>query len=324
MRRAGTIPILGMLLFTALLALAPAAPAGEAFPTRSITLIVPYPAGGATDVVTRPLAEGAKKALGQSVVVENRAGGGGAVGVGAIVGKKPDGYLLSVAVESLHRNSYINKLPFDTVKDLSPILGFSGNLYGILVRPDSPHKTLKDLLAHIKANPGKVSYMASGVGTSGHIAMEELAVKAGNLKLSHVPSKGDQESSAALLGGHVDFISTSSGFIPLVEAGQLKLLAVYSSKRAKKFPDVPTVNELGYGVIQEAPIAVFGPKGLPADVVKILHDAFKKAMDDPAFVGAMDKFQMPILYMSPTELGKYWAQAYVDAGEQVKNFIQGK
>jgi tripartite-type tricarboxylate transporter receptor subunit TctC len=296
--------------------------AGEVFPNRTVTLIVPYPAGGATDVVTRPLAEGARKALGQSIVIDNRAGGGGAVGVGAIVGKKPDGYLLAVAVESLHRNSYINKLPFDTVKDLSPIIGFSGNLYGILVRADSPHKTLKDLLEHIKANPGKVSYMASGVGTSGHIAMEELAVKAGNLKLSHVPSKGDQESSAALLGGHVDFISTSSGFIPLVEAGQLRLLAVYSSKRAKKFPNVPTVAELGYNVVQEAPIAVFGPKGMPADITKILHDAFKKAMDDPAFLGAMDKFQMPVLYMSTGDLAKYWAQAYVDAGEQVKKFMQ--
>jgi tripartite-type tricarboxylate transporter receptor subunit TctC len=322
MRRAGIILVVGLAICVALSAAAPAASAGEAFPTRSITLIVPYPAGGATDVVTRPLAEGAKKALGQSVIVDNRAGGGGAVGVGAIVGKKPDGYLLAVAVESLHRNSYINKLPFDTVKDLSPIMGFSGNLYGILVRSDSPHKTLKDLLAHIKANPGKVSYMASGVGTSGHIAMEELAVKAGNLKLSHVPSKGDQESSAALLGGHVDFISTSSGFIPLVEAGQLRLLAVYSSKRAKKFSDVPTVAELGYGVIQEAPIAVFGPKGMPTDVVKILHDAFKKAMDDPAFLGAMDKFQMPVLYMGTAELAKYWAQAYVEAGEQVKKYMQ--
>jgi tripartite-type tricarboxylate transporter receptor subunit TctC len=180
------------------------------------------------------------------------------------------------------------------------------------------------LLEHIQANPGKVSYMASGVGTSGHIAMEELAVKAGNLKLQHVPSKGDQESSAALLGGHVDFISTSSGFIPLVEAGQLRLLAVYSSKRAKKFPDVPTTHELGYGVIQEAPIAVFGPKGMPADIVKILHDAFRKGMDDPAFVKAMDTFQMPILYMSTAELAKYWAQAYVDAGDQVKKYIQGK
>lgn len=322
MHRARMILSVGLLAMAAVGALAPAVLAGEAFPTRSITLIVPYPAGGATDVVTRPFAEGAKKALGQSVVVENRAGGGGAVGVGAIVGKRPDGYLLSVAVESLHRNSYLNKLPFDTVTDLTPIIGFSGNLYGILVRPDSPHKTLKDLLEHIKANPGKVSYMASGLGTSGHIAMEELAVKAGNLKLSHVPSKGDQESSAALMGGHVDFISTSSGFIPLVEAGQLRLLAVYSSARAKKFPNVPTTKELGYGVVQEAPIAVFGPKGMPADIVKTLHDAFKKAMDDPAFVKAMDSFQMPILYMSSAELAKYWAQAYVEAGDQVKKYIQ--
>jgi len=322
MRRLTHGLIVGLILFGCLLGLALAASAGEKFPSRSITLIVPYPPGGATDVVVRPLAEGAKKALGQNVVVENRAGGGGAVGVGAIVGKKPDGYLLSVAVESLHRNAYLNKLPFDTVKDLTPVICFSGNLYGVLVRADSPDKTLKDLLERIKANPGKLSYMASGVGTSGHIAMEELAVKAGNLKLSHVPSKGDQESSAALLGGHVDFISTSSGFIPLVEAGQLRLLATYGSKRAKKFPNVPTVAELGYGVIQEAPIGVFGPKELPADVVKVLHDAFKKAMDDPAFVGAMDQYQMPIIYQGPAEFAKYWAEAYVAAGEQVKKFIQ--
>ncbi len=324
MRRAGSILALGLLISAALLWLAPAAPAAEPFPTRSITVIVPYPAGGATDVVTRPLAEGAKKLLGQSVVVENRAGGGGAVGVGAIVGKKPDGYLLAVAVESLHRNSYLNKLPFDTVKDVTPIMTFSGNLYGIVVRADSPHKTLKDLLAHIKANPGKVSYMASGVGTSGHIAMEELAVKAGNLKLSHVPSKGDQESSAALLGGHVDFISTSSGFIPLVEAGQLRLLAVYSSKRAGKFPNVPTVHELGYDVINEAPIVVLGPKGLPADVVKVLHDAFRKAMDDPPFIAAMNNLQMPILYMNTADTAKYWSEAYVTAGEHVRKYMQGQ
>ena len=324
MRRVCTFLVPGLMFLTALVVPAPAALAAEAFPSRSITMIVPYPAGGATDLVARSLADAAKKPLGQTVIIENRAGGGGAVGVGAIVGKKPDGYLLAVAVESLHRNSFINKLPFDTVKDLTPIMVFSGNLYGICVRADSPYKTLKDLLAYIKANPGKVSYMASGVGTSGHIAMEELAVKAGNLKLSHVPSKGDQESSAALLGGHVDFISTSAGFIPLVEAGQLRFLATYSSKRTKKFPNVPTVAELGYGVVQEAPIGVFGPKGMPADIIKILHDAFKKAMDNPAFVATMDKLQMPILYMSSAELAKYWAEAYVEADKQVKSYILGK
>ena len=324
MRRTSTFLVLEFLLVVALFMFFPPPSVAETFPSRSITLIVPYPAGGATDLLARPLADEAKKTLGQTVIVENRAGGGGAVGVGAIVGKKPDGYLLAVAVESLHRNSYINKLPFDTVKDLTPIIAFSGNLYGICVRADSPHKTLKDLLNYAKANPGKVSYMASGMGTSGHISMEELAVKAGNIKLSHVPSKGDQESSAALLGGHVDAISTSAGFIPLVEAGQLRLLATYTAKRTKKFPNVPTVDELGYGVVQEAPIGIFGPKGLPADIVKTLHDAFKKAMDSQAFLTTMDKFQQPPVYMNPAELGKYWAQAYVDAGKQVEAYIKKK
>lgn len=324
MRRTFVFFVSVFLFLTLSIGLVPVASAAEAFPNRSITLIVPYPAGGATDLLARPLADEAKKSLGQTVVIDNRAGGGGAVGVGAIVGKKPDGYLLSVAVESLHRNSFINKLPFDTVKDLTPIIAFSGNLYGICVRADSPHKTLKDLLNYAKANPGKLSYMASGVGTSGHISMEELAVKAGNLKLSHIPSKGDQESSAALLGGHVDAISTSAGFIPLVEAGQLRLLATYTSKRTKKFPNVPTVDELGYGVVQEAPIGIFGPKGMSADVVKILHDAFKKAMDSEAFLSTMDKFQQPPVYMNSTELGKYWAEAYVDAEKQVNAYIKKK
>jgi tripartite-type tricarboxylate transporter receptor subunit TctC len=316
--------VLGLVFLSISSFLAPVAPAAEVFPSRSITMIVPYPAGGATDLLARPLADEAKKSLGQPVIIENRAGGGGAVGVGAIVGKKPDGYLLSVAVESLHRNSFINKLPFDTVKDLTPIIAFSGNLYGICVRADSPHKTLKDLLNYAKANPDKLSYMASGVGTSGHISMEELAVKAGNLKLSHVPSKGDQESTAALLGGHVDAISTSAGFIPMVEAGQLRLLATYTSKRTKKFPNVPTVDELGYGVVQEAPIGIFGPKGMPADIVRILHDAFKKAMGSQAFLTTMDNFQQPPVYMNPSELGKYWAEAYVDAERQVNAYIKKK
>lgn len=324
MHRSHKFPALGFLLLAALFLFATVAPAAETFPSRSVTLIVPYPAGGATDLLARPLADEAKKSLGQSVIVENRAGGGGAVGVGAIVGKKADGYLLAVGVESLHRNSYINKLPFDTVKDLTPIIAFSGNLYGICVRADSPHKTLKDLVAYANANPGKVSYMASGVGTSGHISMEELAVKAGGLKLSHVPSKGDQESSAALLGGHVDAISTSAGFIPLVEAGQLRLLATYTAKRTKKFPNVPTVDELGYGVVCEAPIGIFGPKGMAPEVVKTLHDAFKKAMDSQSFQTTMDKFQQPPVYMNPAELGKYWAQAYIDAEKQVNNYIKKK
>jgi len=190
MRPSSWTLILTVLVFV--LVLAPIAGSAAGFPDKPITLIVPYPAGGSTDVAIRSLAEVAKKHLGQPVIVENKSGGGGAVGVGSIVGKKPDGYLLSVAVTSLHRNSYLNKLSFDTVKDLTPIIRVGGYLYGILVKTDSQFKTLPDLIAYAKANPEKLSYMASGVGTGGHVAMEELAYNTG-LKLTHIPSKGDQE-----------------------------------------------------------------------------------------------------------------------------------
>jgi tripartite-type tricarboxylate transporter receptor subunit TctC len=291
------------------------------FPTKPITLIVPYPAGGATDVVIRPLAEAAGKILGQPMLVENKGGGGGAVGTGSIVGKEPDGYLLSVVVTSLHRAAHINKLSFDTVKDLTPIIRVGGYLYGVLVKPDSKLKNLKDLIEHAKANPGQASYMASGIGTGGHIAAEEMATNAG-VKFNHLPSKGDQESSASLLGGHVDFISTTSGWIPLVEAGQLKLLATYGETRVKRFPDVPTVKELGYKVVHDSPIGIVGPKGMAPERVKVLHDAFQKALSDPGFLKAMATYEMPVLYQNTAVFTQFWAEAYVEAGEQVKNFIK--
>ena len=292
------------------------------FPNKPITLIVPYPAGGATDLVIRPLGEAAKKYLGQPVVVENRSGGGGAVGVGSIIGKKPDGYLLSVVVTSLHRNSYINKLSFDTVKDVTPIIQVAGYLYGILVRSDSQFKTLKELLDYAKANPGKISYMASGVGTGGHIAMEELAYNAGGIKFNHIPSKGDPESTAALLGGHIDAISTTSGWIPQAEAGKLRLLATYGEKRTKRFPNVPTVAELGLKVVHNSPIGIVGPKDLPKEIVKTLHDAFKKSLDDPTFLSVMDRYEMPVMYLNTEDFAKQWAEAYIEAGEHVKRYIQ--
>jgi len=319
MRPSSWTLILTVLVFV--LVLAPIAGSAAGFPDKPITLIVPYPAGGSTDVAIRSLAEVAKKHLGQPVIVENKSGGGGAVGVGSIVGKKPDGYLLSVAVTSLHRNSYLNKLSFDTVKDLTPIIRVGGYLYGILVKTDSQFKTLPDLIAYAKANPEKLSYMASGVGTGGHVAMEELAYNTG-LKLTHIPSKGDQESCAAALGGHVDFISTTSGWVPLAQAGQLRILAHFADKRIKTFPDAPTVAELGYKVVHNSPFGIFGPKGMPADVVKILHDAFKKSLEGPAFLSTMEKYELPVLYQNSEDYGKYWADAYVEAGDHVKRFIK--
>jgi tripartite-type tricarboxylate transporter receptor subunit TctC len=316
--------VLAMAVLAMSLIITPMSVPAADFPNGPITLVVPYPAGGATDIACRALAEAAKKQLGQTVIIENRSGGGGAVGVGSMIGKKPDGYTLAEAVNSLHRNSFLNKLPFDTVKDLTPIILFGGHLYGILVRPDSPFKTLQDLINYARANPGKLTYMASGVATGGHIAWEETAYNAGGIKLQHIPSKGDPESTAALLGGHVDMIATTAGWIPLAEAGKLRFLAHFGEKRSKKFPSVPTVKELGYKVVHDSPMGIFGPKGMDPKVVKILHDAFHKAQDDPLFINAMSKYDMPIKYMGTKEFTKYWAEAYVEAGEQMRKFILNK
>jgi len=316
--------VLTLAIFAAALLIIPTAGQTTDFPKSPITMVVPWGAGGATDITFRALCEAAKKHLGQPVIVENRVGGGSAVGVGSIIGKKPDGYTLTEATESLHRNSYLNKLPFDTVKDVTPIMLVGGHQIGVVVRSDSQFKSLNEVIDYARANLGKLTYMASGVGSAGHIAWEETAYNAGGIKVQHIPSKGDQESSTAVLGGHVDMIVTTAGWIPLVEAGKLRLLATYGEKRSKVFPKVPTVKELGYKVVHNNLMVILGPKGMDPEVVKIIQDGFHKAMDDPIFLEAMGRFDMPIIYMDAKDCAKYWADAYVKAGEHVKRFILSK
>ncbi len=291
------------------------------FPKKPILVVVPYMAGGTTDLATRGLAEAAKKHFGQPVIVENRPGGGSAIGVGSIVGKDPDGYLLSVAVEGLHRTSYINKLSFDTVKDVTPIMQFCGYIFGIWVKADSPFKTLKDLIDYAKVNPGKITYMASGIGGGGHIATEELAYHAG-VKFTLVPSKGDAEATTALLGGHIDVGACTSGLVPLLKAGKVRLLAIYTEKRAEMLPNIPTATEFGYKVAHNNPITILGPKGMPKDILKALHYGFRKAIDEPSFRATLEKYEMPIMYKNTEDSTKEWADAYVRAGDQVRKYMK--
>jgi tripartite-type tricarboxylate transporter receptor subunit TctC len=215
----------------------------------------------------------------------------------------------------------MNKLSFDTVKDVTPIMQFCGYIFGIWVRADSPFKTLKDLIDYAKANPGKISYMASGIGGGGHIATEELAYYAG-IKFTFVPSKGDAEATTALLGGHIDVGACTSGLVPLLRAGKVRLLAIYTEKRAEMLPDVPTVAECGYKVIHNNPITVLGPKGMPKNIVKALHDGFRKAIDEPSFRATLEKYEMPVMYKNTEDCAKDWAEAYVRAGEQVRKYMK--
>lgn len=292
------------------------------FPSRPITMVIPYTAGGATDRTFRALAQAAGKHFPQPIVVENKPGGSGAVAVTSMLGKPPDGYTVTVIVSVLQRASYQNKFSFDTVKDLTPIIQVAGLQYGIVVHPDSPYKTLKDLLEGAKRQPGGLSYMSAGLGSGGHIYMEEIAATNGGLRFVHAPANGDAQAAMAVLGKQVDFIAvTPGGWESNVKAGKLRLLATLGEQRMKKFPDTPTVKELGYGVVHLTPLGLAGPKGLAPDVAKTLHDGFRKATTDPDFLAAMEEMEHPILYLGTQDYAKAWAASNIEEGERVRKII---
>jgi tripartite-type tricarboxylate transporter receptor subunit TctC len=282
-----------------------AIPAAAAdFPSHPITLTVPYGAGGATDLVTRPLANSAKDILGQPIVVENKPGAGGTVGATATMTKPGDGYNLCLtSTNALLISRAMDKLNFDPVNDVTPIIRVTGYLFGIVVSADSQWKTLEELVQYCKANPRKVSVAFSGVGSTGHVSMEDFCAKAG-IQMLQVPHKGG-DTNAALLGGHVDVINDTSEWAPLVDAGKFRLLAVYSAERSARFPQVRTLKEIGYDSVWPAPLHIFGPKGIPQPVVTKLHDSFRKAMDNDEFKAVLKQLDMPALYMNPADTEKF-------------------
>jgi len=237
------------------------------YPGKPVTLVIPYPAGGSTDVTTRTLGAIVQKYLGQPLIIENKGGGGSVVGTTLVVSKSADGYTLgTMASGPITISWHMGKLSFHPIDDVTLIMRLTGYLMGIAVRADSPWKTLPEFVDYAKKNPAKVSFGSPGVGTGGHLAMEELAYLAG-IKILHVPYKGGAETNTALLGGHVDIISDSSGWAPLVDSGKFRLLATYTEQRSERFK-VPTVKELGYNMVMPSPVDLFGPKNLPQPIVQ--------------------------------------------------------
>jgi len=288
----------------------PGAASAQAFPNKPIKLICPWPAGGATDAVMRAIAESAGKALGGSMVVENKAGASGMLGPNELVKAAPDGYTLSQMTIGVARLPHMQKMQFDPLKDFTYIACLTGYTFGIVVRSDSPIKSIKDLVEYAKANPEKFTYGTPGAGTTPHLAVEEFAAKAG-IKLTHIPYKGAAEGVAAALGGHVMSHSDSTGWAPQVDAGNLRLLATYGSKRAKRYPNVPTLTELGYDTISDSPFGIGAPKGMDPALTRRLHDAFKKTLEDPAVLATFDKYDQSVLYMSTADYTKFIADQYV-------------
>ena len=275
------------------------------FPTRPITLICPWPAGGSTDTHLRKFAEIAAKYLGQPVIVENRPGAGGMIGpAGMASSARPDGYTLSQLTISAFRQPYIQKVEWDPLRDFTYIIGISGYTFGLVVKSDSPLKSFDDFVAFAKANPGKLSYGSTGNGTSPHLLMEEVAAKTG-IQLLHVPFKGNADSTQALMGGHVMAQSDATGWGRHVDAGTFRLLVTFGEQRARW--GAPTAKELGHDVVSYSPYGIVGPKGMDPKVVKILHDGFKKAFDDPEHAKILQQLDQVHWYKSSDDYAK-WAR----------------
>jgi len=278
--------------------------AQDRFPSKPITLIAPWPVGGGSDAVMRAFAESASRALGVPVVVDNKPGVGGTLGASAMLHAKPDGYTLTQLPLGVYRLPHMQKMPFDPVKDLTHIVGLTGYTFGLAATLDAPFKTLKELVAYAKAHPGQVAYGHTGTGTTPHLAIEEFALKAG-IVMQDIPYKGTADILQAILGGHIALMSGTTEFAPHVRSGKLRLLATLGRERNKAFPDVPTVKESGWDTVTESPFGIGGPKQMDPAVVKVLHDAFAKTLQDPKVLDTLDKFYQPVIYMNTADYTQY-------------------
>ena len=284
-----------------------------AYPNRPINFIVPWPPGGTADATMRALAQALSRELGQTVVVENKAGAAGMIGAKALATAKPDGYTIGQIPLSITRFSQLGTAQIDPAKDFTYLARTSGQTFGIVVGPNSPFKTLKEMVEFAKKNPDKLTYATSGIAGQTHVGMEEFAMAAG-IQLRHIPYKGGAPALQALLGGQVDMLADSSSWAPMVEAGKLRLLATWGQDRLKRFPNVPTLKDLGYPVVTDAPNGVGAPAGLEPVVAQKLGAALEKAVKSKEFQDACDRIDAPVLYLNPEQYRAYIMDTYKKEG----------
>ncbi len=297
--------------------------AQEAYPTRPVQVIIPFPPGGVADLVARPLAAAMEKILKQPMVVVNKSGAGGAVGMQAAAVSKPDGYTLLCALSSISVMPEVDKLfgrpQTYKCEDFAPIALLSADPTIFVIKSTSPWKTVADFVADAKRRPNEIKYSSSGVYGTMHVAMEMFAHSAG-IKLRHIPTAGGGPALTALLGGHVDSLSGGPNVsIPHIKAGTLRVLAGWGEKRLAALPDVPTLKELGYDAEFYIWSGLFAPQATPPAVIKKLREATRKAVNSPEFKSAMAKMDTPISYMDAPEFQKFWDKDAAMLAKAVKN-----
>ena len=294
-------------LIAAVVVLALAAGAGHAqqlYPNKPIRLIVPFPAGGQTDVVARTVAQKLSDAFGQSVVVDNRPGAAGSIGVEIAVKAAPDGYTMLQISTSYAANVALYKLAYDPVKDIEPIamIGEIANM--VVVNTASPYKTVKDLIGYAKANPGKINFASGGTGSGNHLSTEEFAQMAG-IRMTHVPYKGSTAGLTDLMSGQIQLIfSGITGMIPHVKAKRVHGVAVTSAKRNPAVPDLPTIGETLPGYESVSWSAIVAPKGLPKDIAARWNAEINKMLQTPDVKARMDAIGLEIVGGTQADMRK--------------------
>jgi tripartite-type tricarboxylate transporter receptor subunit TctC len=288
------------------------------FPDRPIRVLVPWTPGGATDIQMRSVCDQASRRLGQPVIVENKPGASGTLGALYMAREgRPDGYTLGQMPNGVFRMPAMQERPqWDPTRDFSWIIRLVGYMGGVVVRPDAPWRSMQDLIAHARANPGKLNYGTPGANTT-DIQMTRLARLAG-IEWMAVPFRGAAPNLQALLSGDIHFSAETSAWADMALEGRVRPLGVWMSERAARFPDVPTFRQVGYDVLGESTYGIAGPRGMDPGIVRVLHDAFKEALYDPAHLATIARFDMPVRYLNTED----YAAAAMAQNEEEKRTVQ--
>jgi tripartite-type tricarboxylate transporter receptor subunit TctC len=282
----------------------------EEFPSRPVTIIVPWPAGTSADLAFRLYAKVGEKYLGQPMVVVNKTGGGGTIALAAIATAKPDGYTVgqSPGAGAQFILPFLEKVPYHPVKDFRQIMQFCILNTGVVVKADSPFKSLKDLIDFARQNPKKLTYGTNAPNSIGNLIMEQVAKKEG-VQFTHIPFKGATEYQTALLGGHVHFTAGDFKYT-LVDSGEIRILFYLGEKRSDDYPQVPILKELGHDIPCPVFMGIMGPRGIPEEITKKLEKAFTDTMKEPEFLKGMKDLHVTVFYRNSRQFEDYIANTY--------------
>jgi tripartite-type tricarboxylate transporter receptor subunit TctC len=316
-----TVRIAFLVSSLALLAVSPAH-SQDVYPSKPIALVVPFPPGGVADIVVRPAADAMSRVLNTPIVIENKAGAGGGIGMGYVAKSRPDGYTLLLALSSIsilpEADRITGRAPMFQLDQLVPIARLTADPTVLAVRAESPWKTLQDFVADARKRPGGITYGSSGNYGTMHVPMEMFASSAG-VKLLHVPYTGAGPAVIGLLGGNIDAVASGpSTVIQHVKAGKLRVLASWGDKRLASLPDVPTLTESGYDAVFFQWSGLFAPAGTPEAIIVRLREAARAAAVDPRFMAALATVETPIQYMDAPELQRFWDADAKKLGDVVR------